>query len=474
MISFICKTLQSFRFAFSRTTTWILFCSVVLGFIGANEMVGITSFCRFYSVDEGGYNAFIHFFRCSSWSLAAITLHWEMFVLLQNKAVLNGERVIMLGDHTYVPKDGRRMPGVVTLRQNSETQSKPSYFRGHCWGAVCLLVGSFTTPFCLPLILSLHQGHVHIGKGETKNENKQTLITRIVKTALDISIRNGLPGILILDAYFPAGVAFKLSNSVWSIALKQPLMTLIIRAKKNYVAYFPADVNKKEGPGRPRKYGEKVKLMEVFDQEQLFQKVVCTIYGKTEEVLILSADLFWRPSCSLIKFVFAMTSRGPIVLMCSDLTMSPINALELYSKRIRIETMFDMLKNLLCVFRYRFWTKKLPAESRKPKKNKKLKNPPTTSLPTIKKCWDAYEKFVMLGVISLGLLQLISLKFSESVWNQFSGFLRSRSRDIPSERTSKIVISNLLAMNFSSFALTGILLKIQDYFFRKKISRQKH
>ncbi|KPA09448.1 conserved hypothetical protein, membrane, partial [Candidatus Magnetomorum sp. HK-1] len=170
MISFICKTLQSFRFIFSRSTTWILFCSVVLGFIGANEMVGVTSFCRFYCVDERGYNAFIHFFRCSSWSLAAVTLHWEMFVILQNKAVLNGERVIMLGDHTYVPKDGRRMPGVVTLRQNSETQSKPSYFRGHCWGAIGLLVGSFTTPFCLPLNLSLHQGHVHIGTGKTKNE----------------------------------------------------------------------------------------------------------------------------------------------------------------------------------------------------------------------------------------------------------------------------------------------------------------
>jgi len=472
MISFICNTLHSFRFVFSRTTTWIIFCSVVIGFIGATEMIGISSFCRFYSVDESAYNAFIHFFRYSSWSLAAVSLHWEYFVLSQNKAVLNDGRVIMLGDHTYVPKDGRRMPGVVTLRQNSETQSKPSYFRGHCWGAIGLLVGSFANPFCLPITLSLHQGQIHIGAGKASNENKQTLVTRIVQTALDISIRNGLPAILILDAFFPAGAAFKIANSVWSISLKQPLMTLIIRAKKNYVAYFPVDKKTNKGRGRPRKYGDKVKLMEVFDQEQLFNKVVCTIYGRTEEVLILSADLFWKPSCSLVRFVFAMTSRGAIVLMCSDRKMSPITALELYCFRIRIETMFDMLKNLLCVFRYRFWTKKLPAESRKPKKNKKLKSPPTNNLPAIKKCWDAYEKFVMLGVISLGLLQLISLNFPDSVWKRFSSFLRTRSRDIPSERTTKIVISDLLAKNFRSFALTGILLKIHDYFFRKKISRQ--
>lgn len=472
MISFIFKTLQSFRTLFSRTTTWLMFCAVVLGFIGATDMIGISSFCRFYSVDETAYNAFLHFFRYSSWSLTAISLHWEAFVLSQNKSVFNDGRIIMLGDHTYVPKDGRRMPGVLTLHQNSETQSKPSYFRGHCWGTIGLLIGSLSTPFCLPINLSLHQGQVHIG--EVKNEKKDTLVTRIIQTALDISIRNGIPGILILDAYFPAGVAFKLSNSVWSIALKQPLMTLIIRAKKNYVAYLPADNNKNKGPGRPKKYGEKIKLMEVFDQEQLFQKVACTIYDKTEEVLILTSDLFWKPSCSLIRFVFVVTSRGPIVLMCSDLTMSPITAIELYCKRVRIETMIDMLKNLLGAFRYRFWTKKLPSESRRPKKNKKLKSPPADCLATIKKCWNAYERFAMLGAISLGLLQLISLNFSESIWNNFSSFLRTRSRAIPSERTAKIVVSNLLVMNFRSFAPTGILLKIHDYFFRKKLFKQIH
>ena len=131
--------------------------------------------------------------------------------------------------------------------------------------------------------------------------------------------------------------------------------------------------------------------------------------------------------------------------------------------------MIDMLKNLLGVFRYRFWTKKLPAESRRPKKNKKQKSPPADCLTTIKNCWNAYERFAMLGAISLGLLQLISLNFSESIWNNFSSFLRTRSRDIPSERTAKLVVSNLLVMNFRSFVPAGILLKIHDYLFRKKI-----
>jgi len=468
MIAFIFKTLDSFRFVFARSTTWLIFCAMVLGFIGATDMIGISSFCRFYSIDGKSYNCLLHFFRYSSWSLVAVSLHWEKFVLSQNCTVNSNGRTIILGDHTFVPKDGRRMPGVVTLRQNSETQSKPSYFRGHCWGAIGFLVGSLTTPFCLPILLSIHQGHVHIGDNSKDKESRQTLVTRVVQMAIEVAIRNNLPSILILDAYFPSGIAFKLANSVWSITLKQPLMTLIIRAKKNYVAYFPAQEKKERGRGRPSKYGDKIKLMEVFDQQHLFKKALCDIYGKTEEIKILSSDLLWKPSCSLIRFVFAKTSRGSIVLMCSDLTTDPLHALKLYCSRTRVENMFDMLKNLLGVFRYRFWTKRLPAESRKPKKNKKLKNPPTTNLPAIKRCWEAYERFVMLGAISLGLLQLISLKYSDTVWNQFSSFLRTRSRSIPSERTVKIVISNLLVINFHSLAPTGILLKIHDYFFRKK------
>ena len=71
-------------------------------------------------------------------------------------------RDVTAGDHTYALKDGRRMPGVVILHQDSETQSKPSYFRSHQWGAICLMVGSFLAPLSLPLTLNIHQVSVHI------------------------------------------------------------------------------------------------------------------------------------------------------------------------------------------------------------------------------------------------------------------------------------------------------------------------
>ena len=131
-----------------------------------------------------------------------LVCQWSTFVLSQNKTVMVEGRAVLLGDHTYVPKDGRRMPGVVTLHQDSETQSKPSYFRGHCWGAISLLVGSLAQPFGLPLALSIHQGLIHIGQENKAKENVETLGTRIVQMALDFATRHNLPCILALDAFF--------------------------------------------------------------------------------------------------------------------------------------------------------------------------------------------------------------------------------------------------------------------------------
>jgi hypothetical protein len=105
---------------------------------------------------------FLHFFRVSVWSFDALIAYWSAFVLSQNEAVKVKGRVVLLGDHTCVAKDGRRMPCVVSMHQHSETQSKPSYFRGHFWGTIGMLIGSLAAPFCIPLDLRIHQGLVHL------------------------------------------------------------------------------------------------------------------------------------------------------------------------------------------------------------------------------------------------------------------------------------------------------------------------
>jgi len=114
---------------------------------------------------------------------------------------------------------------------------------------------------------------------------------------------------------------------------------------------------------------------------------------------------------------------------------------------VRIETMFAMRKSVLGAFAYRFWSKRLPRHSRTPKKNTALKTPQKEHLETVQKTWQACERFVMLGCITLGLLQLVALKFQHQVWEAFSLFLRTRNRALPSERTVKEVLTQEVGRN---------------------------
>ncbi|MEZ5584443.1 MAG: hypothetical protein R3F37_18285 [Candidatus Competibacteraceae bacterium] len=62
--------------------------------------------------------------------------------------------------------------------------------------------------------------------------------------------------------------------------------------------------------------------MECFDHPQLFHTAQCHVYGKRETVQLMGLALLWKPLGDWLLFIFAITSRDPIVLMCSDLTLT--------------------------------------------------------------------------------------------------------------------------------------------------------
>jgi hypothetical protein len=144
--------------------------------------------------------------------------------------------------------------------------------------------------------------------------------------------------------------------------------------------------------------------------------------------------------------------------------MSPVTAIELYCLRVRVETLFAMLKHLIGAFRYHFWSKRLPRHSRKPKKNQHLKQPTTEDVQQVQRCWEGCERFVTLAAIALGLLQLMALKFSPQVWGRSQTFLRTRSRQIPSERTVKDVVAHLVLEDLLNVAPSATMQEIRDRF----------
>ena len=462
-LRYVYQLLHSFRYLFARHATWVTFCLVILGLLGTHHLEGVSAVCRFWQLGEPDYHRLLHFFHSSAWSLNGLVTHWSQLVLSQQVAVTIAGRVVLVGDHTYVVKEARRMPGVVTLYQDSQTQSKPSYFRGHQWGVIGLLVGSLSQAFCLPLAARLHQGFAHLRQEESPGAAQETLCSRLLVMALQFAQHQDTPAWLVLDAFFATGPVFTLAASCWSVALKQPYLQVLTRAKKNYVAYQEPEPRPRQTRGRPRKYGAKVSLSEVFETHHAqFCTATTQVYDRVETISYLALNLLWKPCHSPLRFVFAITSRGPIVLMCSDLSLDPLTALALYCARVRVETMFAMLKGVIGAFRYRFWSKRLPRHSRRPKKNALLKPPAVHDLPTVQRTWQACEGFVLLGCITLGLLQLVALKFSGHIWDAFPLFLRTRSRSLPSEQTVKTVLTQALQHDFLSLTPSATLQLIRS------------
>jgi hypothetical protein len=366
----------------------------------------------------------------------------------QHAAVIGAGRAVLLGDHTSVVNDARRLPGVVTRHQDSATQSKPTYCRGHHGGVVGLVVGSLAPAFCLPLEARLPQGFAHVREDETDAAQRPTRAVRLIRMALQFAVRQDTPALLVLDAFCAIAPVLQRAASTWALRLKHPYLHSLPRAQKNSVAYTPAKPQDKRAAGRPRKYGDPSKLKEVFETHQApLSNASCEVYGHVETVSYLVLKLLWKPIKAPLRFVFAITSRGPIVLRCSALARDPLMAIALYGARVRLATMFAMRKSVLGAFAYRFWSKRLPRHSRQPKKHTALKTPQKEPLETVQKTWQACERFVMLGCITLGLLQLVALKFPHQVWEAFSLFLRTRHRALPSERTVKEVLAQELGRN---------------------------
>ena len=135
--------------------------------------------------------------------------------------------------------------------------------------------------------------------------------------------------------------------------MTQPSVHLLTRAQKPYVASHEPAPPPIRPRGWPRQYGAPVKLTEVFSTyPSQFCTAILPIYGKVETVSDLALNLLWKPLKGPVRFVFAITKRGPIVLMTSDLGLDPLTALSLYCARVRIETMFAMLKGVVGAFLY--------------------------------------------------------------------------------------------------------------------------
>lgn len=272
--------------------------------------------------------------------------------------------------------------------------------------------------------------------------------------AADMVAVMGKGCLLILDAYFAVGPVFLILKNVVDHN-GQRLVHIVTRAKSNVVGYEDPP-SKTGGRGRPRIYGKKLALMALFEtRASAFEQTAIELYGCCKTVSFLCLDLVWKPVGEKIRFILVVDGSERFILMCSDLTLSALDIIRAYSYRFKIEVSFKMLKHLMGVFFYRFWTSAWPRIGKATASDLSEVNDPRMKR-LIQQSTNAIEAFANFGCIATGVLQIIALNFHKTIWRKYSGWLRTVTSTVPSEEIVKSVIQQEYYHNFRFFRHTAI------------------
>jgi hypothetical protein len=260
--------------------------------------------------------------------------------------------------------------------------------------------------------------------------------------------------IIVLDAYFAVGPVFLILQQTLDDRGKR-LIHLVTRAKSNVVAY--QDPPPKTGrPGRPRRYGSKLRLMDLFEtMAGRFEKTTISLYGQCKEVSFLCLDLIWKPIGEKVRFVLVRDGSEQFILMCSDVELSAPDIIRVYSYRFKIEVSFKVLKLLMGAFFYRFWTSAWPRIGKRNVSDLSSVDD-QRSRRLIRQTANAIEAFMNFGCIATGILQIISLNFHQTIWGKYLGWLRTVTSTIPSEEVVRSVVQEEYYHNFRVFKNTAI------------------
>src|SRR3989338_7318306 len=150
------------RGAFSRHQTFLWFVLALVACTVRPDLVGVTSFLMGCWLKESCYQALRRLFHSSAVNLERLTQLWVGVALqaVGSRCVrVDGKRVLLC-DGLKAPKEGRKMPAVKSLHQESTNNSKPEYIMGHSWQAISLLVRAAGGFFAVPLVAGVGEGMV--------------------------------------------------------------------------------------------------------------------------------------------------------------------------------------------------------------------------------------------------------------------------------------------------------------------------
>ncbi len=405
MLNFIDKILSSFESCFSRKAAFRWFVILTAGLMLRSDKLGVTSVIRDLALKPDCYLSMLHFFRASSWSLDRIRQCWFQTVLRFFPLYQEGGFHVLVGDGVKQSKEGRRIPGVKKLCQESENSAKPQFIHGHMFGGLGILAGSIRSMACVPLSIRLHDGLQDTRGWESSTISCASHVVQMVEDACQAAKTFG-NSILLLDRYFLSVPALK---RLQELTVGETVhMEIVTKAKCSCTA-FEKPALRKPGRGRPPKKGKAIRMKDLFEsRKEQFREAEMVLYGKKEKLRYYSINLLWGQKLyQELRFVLVEYNGTQSILAGTSLELDPLSMIRLYSFRFRIECTFRELKQQTGAFCYHFWSKHMPwlnyyRKKTEPSPLKQVEN--DHARRKILKAVRAVEMHMVLSCIALGTI----------------------------------------------------------------------
>jgi len=434
----------------SRKRSFFWLVTVLIGFTIKFDFLGVTSIARGVGLLPNYYTCMLHLFNSSAVDLSHLQQLWIELVFSQFSGIVrvNG-RVVIVGDGIKIGKEGKKMPGVKLLHQDSESNSKAEYIMGHSLQVVAVLAQGLSSYFAIPLLGQIHEGiRLHCG------QNGRTLLDKMFDLLLGLNLSEGF--YFVADKYYCSGRLMK--------QLVGQNIHIVTMMKRNAVAYFTPKQPIKKQRGRPAKYGPQIKLFSLFDSNPPYITVPMPGNGQLM-IDYCVIKLIWRPLGQLVQFVLVRhPEKGLSIVMSTDLTADPLSLILIYSLRFKIEVFFKQAVHQVGAFMYRFWLKMMPPKKRGTG-DQFLQLAPEVLKQGVLRKLHAYHLFIQLGFIAQGLMHYLSMNYYQTVWKSFGTWLRTiRANTLPSEK----VVSIALSRTYIEFLLDGT----KHTFFKKFLEKR--
>ncbi|MFQ5745495.1 MAG: transposase [Acidobacteriota bacterium] len=415
--------LQEFRGVFRREAAFHWFVVIAWAFMLRMEAFGITSVIRCLGLAAAEYHNLLHFFHSTAFHVPALCTRWTEIVEHSTPPVRLEGLPLFVVDGIKVGKAGYKMPGVKLLHQESTDNTKPEYIMGHFWGALGALVTAGPHVFALPLRLQIQDGL------KRSPSEQATLIDKMHGLATQLLPAGAL---VVADAYYSAEGFLR--------ALLAANLHFIGRVRSTTVAYEQPPQPRGPRPrGRPRVRGARRKLKELFDRPDLFRPAAVELYGGLKDIRYLCRDLLWHGL--FVRFVLSIYPDGAQrIFVSTHRRLSPEAILFAYGLRFKIEVSFKALVETLCGFCYHFWLKAMP-KRRRGSGNQYLHRAGEDYRRQVARKLEAYERFVNISAIALGILQVLAIRYPERIWHRFPLWLRTYpEHGWPSENVVRLTL----------------------------------